>query len=186
VIPAAPQDARPIDGFPGYLVTRAGQVLSCRTARGFSKAYRPMVGRPDAKGYLAVVLCAGRAQRRSVRIHRLVAEAFIPNPTGLPCVRHLDGRGSHNADGNLAWGTYAENEQDKRAHGTYDLRRTGKLSAADRAEARRLRESGLDQAAIAARFGVSRPTITRLLNGATWGDLDGLTPIQRELFGEVA
>jgi len=83
-------------------------------------------------------------------------------------VRHLDGNPKNNSADNLAWGTYAENENDKRAHGTYDMRRTGKLSTEDRNIIRQRAVAGVKQAQIAREFAISRPTVTRLINGATW------------------
>lgn len=162
-------DAKHVPGFEGYAVNPDGKVWSCRTARGFRAEFRPMTPRVDKKGYGAVVLCATNGVRRSVRIHRLIAEIFIPNPLGLPCVRHMDGSTANNSAANLAWGTYADNENDKRSHGTYETRRNGKLSASDRATIFGLYKSGIAQKEIARRFSVSRPTVTRLLNGATWG-----------------
>ena len=160
---------RGIDGFPGYEVASDGTVWSRRTSRGMRSEFRAMVGRRDAKGYLGVVLCAEGYRRRSVRIHRLVAEAFIPNPDGLPCVRHMDGDPGNNDVSNLAWGTYADNEEDKIRHGTWSARYGGaRLSAEDRRTIRRLRAKGMAMDAIAQRVGVSRPTVSRLLSGATW------------------
>lgn len=49
---------------------------------------------------------------RTVKVHRLVAEAFVPNPQGLPLVRHWDDNPGNNFASNLRWGTQADNMQD--------------------------------------------------------------------------
>lgn len=160
---------RDVHGFPGYRVSDQGAVYSERRARGLTGPWREMRPSTDAKGYLGLTLCSPD-RRRKVRVHRLVAETFIPNPDGLPCVRHLNGDPQDNRACNLAWGTHLDNEHDKRVHGTWDTRRTGKMTEADRSLARQLRTQGVHQDDIAARLGVSRPTITRLLNGSTWAE----------------
>ena len=168
---------RDVPGFPGYRVSDLGIVYSERRARGLTGPWRALRPSTDAKGYLGLTLCADGYRRRKVRIHRLVAETFIPNPDVLPCVRHLNGDPQDNRATNLAWGTYLDNEHDKRAHGTWDTRRGGaKLCAADRDLVHRLHAQGVRQDDIAARLGVSRPTITRLLNGSTWATTEGTSP----------
>ena len=164
---------RDVPGFPGYRVSDLGIVYSELSARGPTGRWRAMTPRRDAKGYVGIVLCGPARKRRSVRVHRLVAELFLPNPDALPCVRHLNGDPQDNRATNLAWGTYLDNEHDKHAHGTWDTRRNGKLTDADRALVLRLRADGVRTDDIAGRLGVSRPTITRLLNGSTWATTEG-------------
>ena len=47
--------------------------------------------------------------RKNCLIHRLVAEAFIPNPENKPCVDHIDGNRTNNNPTNLRWVTIKEN-----------------------------------------------------------------------------
>ena len=61
-----------------------------------------------SKGYLGVVLSKDGV-RKNRSIHRLVAEAFIPNPCGLPCINHKDECKTNNTVTNLEWCDYKYN-----------------------------------------------------------------------------
>lgn len=62
----------------------------------------------NQRGYFAVSL-SKEDKRTSYRVHRLVANAFIPNPDNKPQVNHIDGDKSNNKAENLEWLTQSEN-----------------------------------------------------------------------------
>lgn len=91
-----------IPGYEGlYAVTSCGKVWSYRK-KMFLKPYK--VG----KGYLKVDLRKGEG-RDQRSIHRLVAEAYIPNPDGLETVNHIDENKENNSVLNLEWMSRADN-----------------------------------------------------------------------------
>ena len=60
------------------------------------------------KGYLKIGLCKdGKCEKH--RVHRLVAQAFIPNPYGLSDVNHIDGNKQNNSVSNLEWVSNRDN-----------------------------------------------------------------------------
>jgi len=65
------------------------------------------------KGYLLVCLCKNKI-RKTFRIHRLVASAFIPNPENKSCVDHIDNNPSNNNLTNLRWATLTENQMNRK------------------------------------------------------------------------
>lgn len=64
----------------------------------------------------------------SKTIHRLVAEAFIPNPDNLPCVNHIDCNKMNNNVDNLEWCTYSYNEKHAFKNGLLKIHTKGKFS----------------------------------------------------------
>lgn len=71
----------------------------------------------NKKGYLQVGFHMNGKQVTK-RVHRLVAEAFIPNPNNLPQVNHKDGNRSNNNASNLEWCDNAYNSQYREKFGT--------------------------------------------------------------------
>ena len=91
-----------IVGYEGlYAVTSCGKVWSYRN----KKFLTPGV---HNKGYLIVCLCKD-GKEKMYRVHRLVAEAYLPNPDNLPQVDHIDGNKTHNYVNNLQWITNRDN-----------------------------------------------------------------------------
>lgn len=98
------EEWRPVKGLEAYYkVSNTGLVFSVRTNR----LMKPFLTK---FGYKRLSLQIGPIKvKRSV--HRLVAEAFIPNPEGKPQVHHIDNDPGNNNSVNLKWGTAKENIQ---------------------------------------------------------------------------
>ena len=63
----------------------------------------------NSKGDYFAITLQSKGKVRHTRIHRLVAEAFIPNPLNLPEVNHIDGNKQNNRVDNLEWCTPRQN-----------------------------------------------------------------------------
>ena len=61
--------------------------------------------------YLCCTLRLEDGSRKTFKVHRMVAEKFIPNPENKPEVNHKDGDKSNNKISNLEWNTHSENIQ---------------------------------------------------------------------------
>lgn len=86
-----------------YQVSDLGRVRSLK----FGKE-RVLVGSKHTNGYLQVVLWKD-GKMKNYLVHRLVAQAFIPNPDGLPCVNHKDECKTNNIVFNLEYCDVAYN-----------------------------------------------------------------------------
>lgn len=108
---------RDIEGFEGlYQVSNLGRVKRVTTGR-------VLKGCKDKDGYLRVKLCKNNVGCYKL-IHRLVAQAFIPNHENKPQVNHIDEDKTNNMVSNLEWMTAKENSN----HGTRNERTSKKQS----------------------------------------------------------
>lgn len=126
--------------------------------------------------YLAVGLCKN-GQVKQKRIHVLVAEAFLPNPTNKPIVEHLNDIRTDNKLGNLRWATQKENLNTARSFGSMvpPPRHVGeshpgaKLTEEQVMEIRSLRENtGLPYYKIGELFGVATQTVFQIIKRHAW------------------
>ena len=99
-----------IEGYEDdYQVSNLGRVKSlpkkCWNGKGYwFRDGRILIPIKSKKGYLNVW-----CRKRIFKVHRLVANAFIPNPQNLPQVNHIDGDKTNNCVTNLEWVTDGEN-----------------------------------------------------------------------------
>lgn len=94
----------------GYFVTEDGKVFSYRRLNhhtwviDYNRIPKEMSQCDGTKGYQLV-----RIQGKTMKVHRLVAETYLPNPNNLPQVNHIDENKKNNCVSNLEWVTCAEN-----------------------------------------------------------------------------
>jgi hypothetical protein len=99
-----------------YMISTEGRVLSL--AQFNVHLLKPSL---NGKGYYFVRIPIN-GKVRIKQVHRLVAEAFIPNPNNYPCVNHKDEISVNNSVDNLEWCTYEYNA----VYSSYKLRKPTK------------------------------------------------------------
>ncbi len=182
----------PVAGYADYEVSSHGRVRRARA----SFLIRPN-GKLAARGVAGTFLTPRRAWKRldylvvSLRcpksawgsrkflVHRLVAQAFLPNPTGKPAVNHKDSDPANNHVGNLEWCTFKENTRHAYDKGIvprppYKIGLShgmAKLNAKSVRRIRRLALRGEKSPGIAAKIGVHKSTVERVLNGRRWSEV---------------
>ncbi len=118
-----------IKGFEGYYqISNLGNVKSLNREIASNNRFNDMmysVGerilKPSGKRYKGVTLIKDK-KKYYPNIHRLVAEAFIPNPNNLPQVNHISGDKNDNTINNLEWNTSSDNMK----HCYHILKRKGR------------------------------------------------------------
>lgn len=148
-----------------YMVSAAGDISR---ADG-----RPVTQHLNDQGYALVRLSKPRAM---LRVHRIVAEAFIPNPMMLPVVNHIDSNRSNNHVKNLEWCTQAQNIRHAHSLGRmctdyWKGKRSPNAGLTDEIAAEiRLRyaEGGVSYATLADAFLTNKRTIGRIIKGETY------------------
>lgn len=103
-----------IEGYEGlYKVSNKGRIYSIEKGKPFSYGVR------SCNNYYCYATLVKNGIRTNHSIHRLVANAFIPNPNNFKIVHHIDGNKKNNCIENLQWCTQKENVAHCIANGNF-------------------------------------------------------------------
>ena len=175
---------KPIQNCEGYEVSSLGNVRSVdRTILVKSKngieferhlKGKPISVQPDGRGnYLMAHMSRGKQRN----VHRLVAEAFIPNPLNLPEVNHKDENKENNRADNLEWCNHRYNSNYGSLRGK--TRGDGNpMSKFSEDVVREIKASYIPNdkrygvAGLAKKYGMSQTHVCAIIKGRRWGWID--------------
>lgn len=141
---------RAIPGYPGYYATVEGDILKKR-GNSFFKLTPSKVH----NGYYTVKIV------HRIKVHRLVALTFIPNPKDYPIVCHKDNNPCNNHMDNLYWGTQSHNMQQM----VRDGRQRKSKIANYKTEVLLLHSQGFSVSEIAESVAISKTSVNRIIKG---------------------
>lgn len=163
------KDINNYDGL--YQISNYGRVKSLATRFKIDKVLK---SKQTKIKYLSVVLCKDKHQNRKY-IHRLVAQAFIPNPDNLPQVNHKDGDKTNNHYKNLEWCTPHENmlhAYKNNLKGNGEKMFNAKLNNINVIEIReKYNTKQYTQQQLANNYNVSRQLVGMVIRGEIWKHL---------------
>ena len=175
---------RDVKGYEGiYIVSSNGQVKRLpyisKTPDGLLCQRKGRVLKPwfDKKGYQHIELC-DKGRTRTVTVHRVVAEAFLPNPDNKPQINHIDCDKTNNAASNLEWCNNSENQLHAYAHGLQKScfqHHNSKLSLEQVLEIKHNcvpGNKGNGMLIYAKKFGVSYATIQQIIRGQSYKNIN--------------
>lgn len=154
----------------GYEVSDLGRVRNSRTLRVLALS-------PNEYGYLYVSLPRSDEHSGRVRVHSIVADAFIGPRPDRHEVNHIDGDKTNNAVANLEYVTSGENKRHAYTTGLRSATRHAgetnghaSLSVAAIQQIRAMR-GVVPGVALAKRYGINKSTVSKIQNGRRWAHI---------------
>lgn len=180
----------PIKSFDGYVISNTGIIKKLAfdttypdgTIHHFKE--RIVSQSVNSSNYKKVVL-RNKDTFKNCYVHRLMAEAFVPNPENKPVVNHKDGNKWNNNISNLEWVTHQENDIHavslglKKVSG-YNRYRVGKtarrFSSEEVDKIKEMYNSGIPMKEIAKKMCCYDSTINNIIHGKTYKECE-MTPL---------
>ena len=162
-----------------YYITEDGEVYSKKwSTRNRNDALIKMKPHIDANGYYRIGICIDEKQKY-FKVHRLVAEVYIPNPDNLPIVEHRDDIKTNNHVSNLMWSTVADNNRNAIKNGLKNIPNGEKhhKSKLTEEQVKWIRQNYISRhpefgcAALGRKFNVSSSLIGYIIHNKTWKHL---------------
>ena len=145
-------------------ITQEGEVFSSKKAKRKPKY--------TLTGYHEISIYFGKAiGRKYFRVHRLVAEYFVPNPENKPFVNHKDGNKTNNHASNLEWVTHQENMEHAKNFGLVKRAEENLNSVISTEQAElvcALLSRGYRNKEISETVGCSMPIVSSIRYGISW------------------
>lgn len=144
---------------PDYCITLDGRIYSLKSKRFLNTQY-------SDGGYETITLRV-EGRTKTIKIHRLVAEAFIPNEENRPHVNHKDGNKKNNHKDNLEWIDRSGNMLHAYDNNLF-INKPRQLSEEDAHTVCNLLEEGSKVCDVASMMGVSNSIISNIYKGENY------------------
>ena len=164
---------RDIAGFSDYMISNTGKVFSKHVSRD--------IGYYINHGYPHVHIKNDTGEWKYVKIHRLVATAFLEKLSDKLVCNHINGIKTDNNVTNLEWVTSSYNNKhaydtglkqiSRKSRNKCDKHPCAKLTKSDIEEIHKLLNDNVFQKDIAVRFNVTQSTISMIKHNKTWQEV---------------
>lgn len=175
---------KPVPGYEGYYevsdlgsIRSVDRTIKIRCASGLYD--RKLAGHPiaqtlDGRGLYLMVMLSRDGQNKKHLVHRLVAQAFIENPYGLPEINHKDENKRNNCVSNLEWCTHKYNNTygSKQTAGRGEKNSQSKFSES---VIRKLKSEYIKgdpefgTLGLSKKYGISISHVSAIIHGSRWG-----------------
>lgn len=167
-----------IEEFEGkYAITEKGEVWNYKDDKFQVLRGSGFIGKKlrHKRKYKTVALWRVGKRYTYCYVHRLVAQAFLPNPLNLPMVNHKDGNPENNTVENLEWCTHKENIKHAFENGLTTRGAKNAQTKLNREQVLEIRkrysEGGVSQNKLAEEYGIAQTNVSLIVNRKNWSYL---------------